>query len=157
MTLFGGAKTRQKVAVKNKGGEKERRYWSKMAELYNIGQSKNPLEPVHHGGLMGRSLDILRNMAAQKDCSSRTSEWERTEDEDIEKKQVDVEVGKVGTMNTGDIIDNVVELKENYKSQQIETPIIFNNGIYTIQKNLETSAVKIDPAFKALVDSVCHS
>jgi len=66
-------------------------------------------------------------------------------------------MGNVGTMNTANIAEDAVAAKENHKADKDETPIVFKNGIYTIQNNLETSAVKMDPALKALVDSVCHS
>lgn len=95
------------------------------------------LDPIHHGGLMGKSLDILHQIK-QKSAGKQTEQT---------KKQV--EMGSVGTMKTA-------ENDENYKTQET-MPIVLKNGIYTIKTELETGAVKIDPAFKALVDSVCHS
>ena len=44
-----------------------------------------------------------------------------------------------------------MNVKKLFKSK---SAIVENNGIFTIQKDLEVSSVKIDPSLKALVDSV---
>ena len=44
-----------------------------------------------------------------------------------------------------------MNVKKLFKSK---SAIVENYGIFTIQKDLEVSSVKIDPSLKALVDSV---
>ncbi len=123
-----------------------------MVENNMSKESKNLPNSVKTSGLMGRSLAILSKLEEKK--SEQMSAGNQLLPEDKNQKQVEVEVGNVGTMKTVDIIDALVEAGKNLV-HKFDAPIVFKNGVYTIQNNLETSTVKIDPNFKALVESVC--
>ncbi len=47
-----------------------------------------------------------------------------------------------------------MERRMSLKSKKSVEPIVEQNGVFTIQENIETSAVKQDPYFKDLVESV---
>lgn len=118
--------------------------------------SENPLGTARRSGLMGRSIDILLALQSKKAVESEQSAGNQAVQKTSFKNVEKLEMGNVGKMSTVNLVERSVEADENRMSQADEAPIVFKNGIYSIQNNLETSAVKMDPMLKALVDSVCH-
>ena len=112
-----------------------------MDDTQNHEDTQKPLESVRHVGLMGRSIEILQ---------ARQSKIQGTQNETQAKS------GSAEKMKMIDSIEGSCEAGENYKANKNDTPIVFKNGVYTIRNDLETSSVKMDPALKALVDSVCR-
>ena len=105
---------------------------------------------------MCRSIDILLALQSKRAVESEQSAGNQAVQKTSFKNVEKLEMGNVGKMSTVNLVERSVEADENRMSQADEAPIVFKNGIYSIQNNLETSAVKMDPMLKALVDSVCH-
>ena len=107
-----------------------------MDDNGNLNNTQIPQKSVQRGGLMVRSIEILHSLQSKKNTETNQGNFEE--------------------MNSVENIESGVNAEENCKKQDGGASIVMKNGIYTIKNNLETSSVKMDPALKALVDSVCH-
>lgn len=107
-----------------------------MDDNGNLNNTQIPQKSAQKGGLMVRSIEILHSLQL--------------------KKNTETNQGSIEEMNFVENIESGVSAEENCKKQDGGASIVMKNGVYTIRKNLETSTVKMDPALKALVDSVCH-